>query len=509
MTTVFSTESTVSPSRPSPGLGACPRASRRTSPPPSHPLPPRSPHRSDTNLIVELVPNYDSFIVALRCIRLWAKRRGLYSNKMGYLGGINCSILTALVCQLFPNGSPSAILRWFFKIFSQWEWTEPVMLCEVVDLGYDFEVWSNRGRQNVMPMITPAYPAFNSSLSVNTHSLEVMRAELLRGVQIIKDVEAAGGVGGWNKLFESHDFFVRYDRYMMMNILGCDKEEKENWAGYVVSRARKLVERVGRLPMTAVHLLPKELDRIAEEGSELPGHEGAASTIFIGIELDRERIQGDQVTFSYILTNFVADDLKTFTDRTPTMDVAFDLVEWKQLPKFVFKATYGTKRAAYGARCERRAAAKAVADKAAAEAEAAAAKLEQTNADAAGVESTAALAADADATSGAAVYAAAAAAAGTVVGAAVVTAAPGAAAAGSLLGKRAAGTGLDDLRQLLAAEAAALAAAGGEDFQGLPNLDTAGDGWRRVDTVAGTVQMTYAGGSEIAPFNEDEDDPGK
>ena len=39
-----------------------------------------------TNMIQKLVPNYASFLAVLRCIRLWAKRRGLYSNKMGYLG---------------------------------------------------------------------------------------------------------------------------------------------------------------------------------------------------------------------------------------------------------------------------------------------------------------------------------------------------------------------------------------------------------------------------------------
>ena len=49
------------------------------------------------------MPNYDSFLAVVRCIRLWAKRRGLYSNKMGFFGGINCNLLVCFVCQLYPQ----------------------------------------------------------------------------------------------------------------------------------------------------------------------------------------------------------------------------------------------------------------------------------------------------------------------------------------------------------------------------------------------------------------------
>ncbi|CAN0469050.1 unnamed protein product, partial [Hapterophycus canaliculatus] len=46
------------------------------------------------------VPNYDSFLPVVRCVRKWAKSRGLYSNKMGYLGGVNFNIMVAFACQV-------------------------------------------------------------------------------------------------------------------------------------------------------------------------------------------------------------------------------------------------------------------------------------------------------------------------------------------------------------------------------------------------------------------------
>lgn len=61
-----------------------------------------------TNLIAALVggspERYQTFLRVVRCVRKWAKARGLYSNKMGYWGGVNINIAVALDCyQLFSR----------------------------------------------------------------------------------------------------------------------------------------------------------------------------------------------------------------------------------------------------------------------------------------------------------------------------------------------------------------------------------------------------------------------
>ncbi|KAI8002070.1 Nuclear poly(A) polymerase 1 [Camellia lanceoleosa] len=63
-----------------------------------------------TDQILRLVPNIQSFRTTLRCMRLWAKRRGVYSNVSGFLGGINWTLLVARICQLYPNALPASIL---------------------------------------------------------------------------------------------------------------------------------------------------------------------------------------------------------------------------------------------------------------------------------------------------------------------------------------------------------------------------------------------------------------
>ena len=42
-----------------------------------------------TDMILRLVPNQETFRPTLRFFKLWAKLRGVYSNVLGYFGGIS------------------------------------------------------------------------------------------------------------------------------------------------------------------------------------------------------------------------------------------------------------------------------------------------------------------------------------------------------------------------------------------------------------------------------------
>ncbi|KAF5940316.1 hypothetical protein HYC85_021483 [Camellia sinensis] len=141
-----------------------------------------------TDQILRLVPNIQNFRTTLRCMRFWAKRRGV----TGFLGGINWALLVARICQLYPNALPSMLVSRFFRVYNLWRWPNPVMLCPIQEGSLGLSVWDPRknfrDRQHLMPIITPAYPCMNSSYNVSTSTLRVMMDEFQRGNEICENL---------------------------------------------------------------------------------------------------------------------------------------------------------------------------------------------------------------------------------------------------------------------------------------------------------------------------------
>lgn len=84
-----------------------------------------------TDEILSLVPEPATFKLALRAIKLWAQRKAIYANIMGYPGGVAWAMLVARVCQLYPKATSAVLVNKFFNIMLKWPWPLPVILKDI------------------------------------------------------------------------------------------------------------------------------------------------------------------------------------------------------------------------------------------------------------------------------------------------------------------------------------------------------------------------------------------
>ncbi|KAK4685893.1 poly(A) polymerase, partial [Tremellales sp. Uapishka_1] len=200
-----------------------------------------------TDMILNLVPDVAVFRTALRTIRLWAKRRGIYSNVIGFLGGVAWALLTARICQLYPTAAASTIVGKFFPIFYQWGWPQPVILKKIESgpPSMTHAVWNpkldRRDMGHRMPVITPAYPSMCSTHNVTASTMSIMKSEMLRAMQITDKILANPG-SSWMDLFERADFFSTYKNYVQVVASASTSEGIKDWSGTVESRIRTLVQ---------------------------------------------------------------------------------------------------------------------------------------------------------------------------------------------------------------------------------------------------------------------------
>lgn len=204
-----------------------------------------------TDDILRLVPNVNVFRDSLRCIKLWAQRRAIYSNINGFLGGVAWAMLVARICQLYPNLNAAAIVHRFFIIMLQWKWPQPILLRQieedVKELDYakrmSFRVWNPRlyptDRNHLMPIITPAYPSMCSTHNVTRSTMSVMKDEFSRGAQIVEQIMFKRAE--WSELFAKHDFFQKYRYYLQIIASSGKADDQLKWSGTVESRLRQLV----------------------------------------------------------------------------------------------------------------------------------------------------------------------------------------------------------------------------------------------------------------------------
>ncbi|RHY32840.1 hypothetical protein DYB32_002190 [Aphanomyces invadans] len=301
-----------------------------------------------TELMIRLTPNRSSFIAVLRIVRRWAKRRGLYSNKLGYLGGVNWCILVCFINQLYPTAAPSTLLLRFFMVLSQWKWPSAIQLCKTYDAKLGLEIWNaNVGgnRFQVMPILTPAYPSMNSSYNVSVHSLSVMKEEFSRGLETVKAIIASGGTE-WAPLFAPSEYFVDHQYYLAVEMYVADPNDQGAWCGFAESRLRKFIETLAyhNPQLCRLRVYPKKFPLFfVNESIPLDQDKKHGCTYFVAFDVDKTKLRGKEVRLDSAVDDFKVNSLYRWPKRVEGMDIRITPLGWKSLPESVFEEMGGLK----------------------------------------------------------------------------------------------------------------------------------------------------------------------
>ena len=200
--------------------------------------------------LLSLVPNRATYITVLRFVRHWAKKRGLYSNAMGFFGGITWAILSARICQMYPNMTPLQLCVKFFLVFARWNWSNPVTLCPITqsaEVGLmGFKVWNPKinssDRYHLMPIITPAFPCMNSTYNVTETTRRIITSELSRAHQILSTMDASNSESVLDKMVKSPPFLSLFNLYLAIDVYCTNESAFTKLKGFVESRIRLLLK---------------------------------------------------------------------------------------------------------------------------------------------------------------------------------------------------------------------------------------------------------------------------
>jgi poly(A) polymerase Pap1 len=336
--------------------------------------------------ILRLVPQHEPFKLALRLIKMWCKNRGLYSNKLGYLGGVQLAILTARICQLYPRAAASTIVARFFKVLRIWaelpdKWGPSVPMRlntegqekKTEKLGSEWEsldrsIWQppppqeeqsaygkpSRRRAELLPILTPAYPSMNATFNMNHSTKRTFVQELERGQKISEriDVSSASSMEGWNELVEPTDFFSqRYKTFVRVDFVAQSEESHRQWVGLSESQLRMFVDSLEggppRKSQFLAHVYPKGFDWSSLWQEAAAGAEGEgggwpeyiqnapsaryAHSFFIGVELKPNAVPNEKVEMKFQMDKFKNGLINKATQgQWYTEDMGVDMVSVKK-----------------------------------------------------------------------------------------------------------------------------------------------------------------------------------
>ena len=305
-----------------------------------------------SQMLLEFVPDIAKFQTVLRAVKHWAVVHGIYSNVLGFLGGVNWAIMTAYVCKQFPNLDAASTLRIFFRTFASWQWNRPVMLFpSVADTppitnvskqtrAVYLPAWNPqtnpRDGLHIMPIITPAYPSMNSSYNVDMPQLRRIKEEMIRASNLLqqrhqgKQRKGSANNNIYSELFAPSDFFGQHRHFLRIDIMASSEQDFVEWFRLVESRLRLLTS---NLDTPQLHAWPfAQFFKVPKSDPWAVPH-AFQKCFFIGLRFSEDL---DEINVQHLTMDFL-HKVNSWEGRKAGMDLSMQHLLDDAVPLYVWE----------------------------------------------------------------------------------------------------------------------------------------------------------------------------
>lgn len=203
----------------------------------------------DIDYIARSVPDIVKFRAAHRLIKTWAKKRGIYTAKFGYLGGIQIAILLTRVYKILARQnagvSVAEVLVTFFHLYAHFNWEKDL----VFDPFFHRSLVYRRTRSEPLAILGYFPPALNTTLNASIPTARTIAEEFRRADELLSEDATT-----WSRFLDvdgSAGFLHSFKSFIQINVQfwGGSLTKGRGFVGWVESRCVSLlVDLQKRLP---------------------------------------------------------------------------------------------------------------------------------------------------------------------------------------------------------------------------------------------------------------------
>lgn len=252
------------------------------------------------------IPDMGQYRIAHLFIKAWAKTRGIYSSKFGFLGGIHISVMLVPICKMLAlEGeavSSSDVLTTFFHHYANIDWKTAM----VFDPFFHKNLRYNRSFREPICLLGWHAPSLNTAMTASFPTVKAMSAEFMRA----RDLLTTEGMT-WDNLLGSSaesnpdqlgssgaiEFLQAYRSYIKIDVhyWGPSPERGRRFIGWLESRCVMLLVDIDRkIKNISARIWPA---RFADGSSTAMNSAGAEyhGCYLVGLDWDGDELTKDQV----------------------------------------------------------------------------------------------------------------------------------------------------------------------------------------------------------------------